>query len=104
MTTAANQLAEFPFVELVRGWLPATLTAVTDRQFRLVHIDVDIEQTAWDCLSFFYPRSVKGAVFLIDDYGFKSCPGARKAVDSFLGDKPEPLIELTTGQAVFFKA
>jgi O-methyltransferase len=103
LETSQRQLAEFPFVRLVPGWLPDTLTQASDFRFRLVHIDVDIEQPTWDCLMFFYPRAVSGAVFAFDDYGFHSCPGARRAVDSFLCDKPETLIELTTGQAVFFK-
>jgi hypothetical protein len=103
LTTAQRHLAEFPFVSLVPGWLPATLAQVSQRRFRLVHIDVDIERTTWDCLEFFYPRALSGAVFAFDDYGFHSCSGARRAVDSFLCDKPETLIELTTGQAVFFK-
>jgi O-methyltransferase len=101
--TAARQLAEFDFVKLVAGWLPDTLVHAANHRFRLVHIDVDIERTTRDCLDFFYPRAMHGAVFVFDDYGFKSCPGVRRAVDVFLSDKPEPIIELTTGQAVFFK-
>jgi hypothetical protein len=101
--TAQRILAEFPFVTLVPGWLPETLALAAGRRFRLVHIDVDIEQTTRECLEFFYPRSAPGAVFIFDDYGSTLCPGARMAVDSFLINKPEPLMELTTGQAVFLK-
>jgi O-methyltransferase len=103
LATSQRHLVEFPFVTLVPGWLPETLAEASDFRFRLVHIDVDIEQPTLDCLEFFYPRAVSGAVFVFDDYGFHSCPGARRAVDLFLSDKPESLIELTTGQAVFFK-
>jgi len=103
VTTAQEHLAEFPFVQLVKGWLPATLAVARQHRFRMVHVDVDIEQATWDCLSFFYSRVVSGGLFLIDDYGFHSCPGARQATEAFLQDKPETLIELTTGQAAFFK-
>jgi hypothetical protein len=103
LSTAERNLAEFPFVTLVSGWLPNTLAEASQCRFRLVHVDVDIERTTLDCLEFFYPRAVQGAVFIFDDYGSILCPGARKAVDDFLNDKPEPLMELTTGQAVFFK-
>jgi hypothetical protein len=103
IATAQQTLAEFSVVKLVPGWLPQTLNEASDHWFRLVHIDVDIERTTLDCLEFFYPRAVSGAVFVFDDYGFHSCPGARRAVDLFLSDKPEALIELTTGQATFFK-
>lgn len=37
---------------------------------------------------------------VFDDYGFPTCPGARKAVDEFFADKRETPIVLPTGQAV----
>jgi O-methyltransferase len=101
---ARRHLDEFPMIQLIAGWLPETLMAATDCVFRLVHIDVDIERTTRECLDFFYPRMTAGGLFLFDDYGFHSCPGARRAVDEFLRDKPETLIELTTGQAVFYRS
>ena len=104
ISVAQGHLAEFSFVNLVKGWLPETLAIAAEIGFRLVHIDVDIERTATDCLEFFYPRMVAGGLFVFDDYGFHSCPGLRQAVDAFLRDKSESLIELTTGQAVFYKA
>ena len=30
---------------------------------------------------------------LFDDYGFATCPGARRAIDEFFADKPEPIID-----------
>jgi hypothetical protein len=96
-------LAEFDFCRLVVGWIPDTFRGLEHECFRLVHIDVDIETTTRDSLEFFYPRAVPGALFLFDDYGFHSCPGARCTTDAFLADKPETLIELTTGQAIFYK-
>jgi|BogFormECP03_OM2_1039629.scaffolds.fasta_scaffold00023_5 O-methyltransferase len=40
---------------------------------------------------------------LIDDYGFPSCEGARKAVDKFLEDKIEKLITTPSGPAYLIK-
>ena len=34
-----------------------------------------------------------------DDYGFASCPGARKAVDEYFSGRPDVPIELPSGQA-----
>jgi O-methyltransferase len=39
-----------------------------------------------------------------DDYGFASCPGARKAVDEYFAGKPDVPIELPSGQALIFHA
>jgi hypothetical protein len=102
---AATQrhLAEFDFCRLVVGWIPETFRGLEHETFRLVHIDVDLEKPTYQSLEFFYPRAVSGALFIFDDYGFRSCPGARKAVDEFMADKPETVVELTTGQAFFYK-
>jgi O-methyltransferase len=98
-----RRLAEFPFCELRVGWIPQTFAGLEAQRFRLIHIDVDLAEPTRDSLEFFYPRAVAGALFLFDDYGFHSCPGARRATDEFLRDKPEVLVELTTGQAFFYK-
>lgn len=101
---ASEHLNEFAsFCTLIPGWIPKSFEEVKDKRFRLVHIDVDLELPTRQSLDFFYPRAVPGCVFIFDDYGFHSCPGSRCAVDEFLTDKPETLIELTTGQAVFYK-
>jgi hypothetical protein len=44
-----------------------------------------------------------GAVFVCDDYGFATCPGATRAVDEFLADKPEKLVALDAGGCFFMK-
>lgn len=68
-----------------------------------MHIDVDLYQPTLDSLAFFYPRLISGGICFFDEYGLLSCLGARAAVDEFLRDKPEPIIELATGQAVLVK-
>ena len=49
---------------------------------------------------FFYPRMEEGAVMIFDDYGFTTCPGAKKAVDEFFTNKKEKPIYLPTGQCI----
>ena len=98
-----NNLAEFDFVEIFKGWIPDQFQQVADRKFCFVHIDVDLHQPTLDSVKFFYPRMVPGGILLCDDYGFDGSPGARRAVDNFLRDKPEPIIEVPTGQAFIVK-
>jgi O-methyltransferase len=96
-------LAAFEFCELRVGWMPDTFAGLENQRFRLVHIDVDIEESTRHCLEFFYQRAVSGAVFVFDDYGFVSCEGARRAIQQFMQDKPETVVELTTGQGFFYR-
>lgn len=88
---------------LHRGWIPNQFSRVRDRRFALVHIDVDLYQPTLDSLLFFYKRMVPGGVLLCDDYGSLTCPGARQAMDEFVADKPESIVELTSGQGFVLK-
>ena len=97
------RLARFPFARVVPGWIPAVLANLPAGPYRLVHFDLDLYEPTRTALEFFYPKMVRGGVMLFDDYGFMSCPGARKAAEEFFADKPEPIVELATGQAVVLK-
>jgi O-methyltransferase len=101
---ARARLAPFPVVRMLPGWIPDVLRELPDVRYRLVHIDVDLYEPTRDALAYFYPRMVPGGVLLFDDYGFQSCPGARLATDEFFSDKPEPIVELATGQAVVLRS
>ncbi len=98
-----QHLSAFDFVHYYKGWIPGRFEEVKALQFSFVHIDVDLYQPTLDSIQFFYERMTKGAVMLCDDYGFASCPGAKKAMDDFFKNKPEMVIMLTTGQAFIIK-
>ena len=94
-----RNLEKFKCYTLLTGWIPERFPEVDDRQFCFVHIDVDLYQPTLDSLSFFYTRLNPRGVMLFDDYGFRSCPGARRAIDEFLENKPENAVLVPTGQA-----
>jgi O-methyltransferase len=76
-------LAEFDNYKVYKGWIPDRFGDVAGCVFRFVHVDVDLYQPTLDSLNFFYPRLVPGGILLLDDYGFKPCPGAKAAADEF---------------------
>jgi len=98
------RLKEFDTLKTYAGWIPSRFADVQDRTFSFVHVDVDLYQPTRDSIEFFYPRLVKGGVLLLDDYGFEICPGARQAADEFFAGKPEPVLEIPTGQGLVIKA
>lgn len=101
--TVRNNLARFDSVVVLPGWIPERFAEVADRQFRLVHIDVDLYQPTRDSLNFFYPRLVNGGVIVMDDYGFKTCPGATRAADELAASEGIEILHLATGQGVIMK-
>ena len=98
-----RNLAEFGKTHFYPGWIPERFVDVTDKSFAFVHIDVDLYEPTRLSLEFFYPRIQAGGIILCDDYGFTSCPGATRAVDEFLSDKPENMLALPGGGGFLIK-
>jgi O-methyltransferase len=98
-----QNLADFNKLSLYKGWIPSRFAEVSDRWFSFIHVDVDLYQPTLDSLAFFYDRLSDGGIFLCDDYGFDTCPGATAAVDEFLRPKPEKIIALPDGGGFFIK-
>lgn len=85
----ASVLSKFDFIKLYAGWIPARFAEVSNKQFSLVHIDVDLYQPTLDSLEFFWPRLAEGGFIVVDDYGSSQFPGATTATNEFL-DKNKP--------------
>jgi O-methyltransferase len=92
-----------PNVHVMAGWIPERFAEVAERQFALVHIDVDLYEPTLASISFFYPRLERHGILICDDYGSGAYPGARRAMDEFFAEKTEKPIELPQGQAFVIK-
>lgn len=97
---ARETLRDFDFVAYHRGWIPTRFPEVADRTFCFVHLDVDLYDPTRDALEFFYDRMVPGGIILCDDFGFRTCPGAHRAMTDFFRDKAEEIVSLPTGQGL----
>jgi|RhiMetdeSRZDD1v2_1073273.scaffolds.fasta_scaffold126591_3 O-methyltransferase len=101
----AEYLADYPELEMVVGDIIETSNCLPDGPYGFVHLDVDVYPAMDFCVRFFAPRLGSGAVMVIDDYGFVTCPGVKKAVDNFIAANPRfRLFHLITGQALLFEA
>jgi hypothetical protein len=98
-----QNLADFQNFRVYKGWIPKRFEEVAGTTFSFVHVDVDLYQPTLDSLEFFYGRMAPGGIILMDDYGFKNCPGAKRAADEFFSTRREPIVMLTTGQAFTLK-
>ena len=98
-------LSGFPNVCLVVGDFMQTSTSLSERErFGFVHVDVDVYPATRHCLEYFGPRVVEGGFIVVDDYGFVTCAGAKKAVEEFVAGHSEfRWIYLLTGQALLVR-
>jgi O-methyltransferase len=103
MERAMRNLSRFPNVSWHKGWIPERFAEVASRRFALVHIDVDLYDPTRASLEFFYPRVSPGGIILCDDYACTTCPGATKAFNEYLIDKPEKMIMLPCGGGFLIK-
>ncbi|MBN2015039.1 MAG: class I SAM-dependent methyltransferase [Candidatus Altiarchaeota archaeon] len=100
-----SYLSVFSNLVLTKGDFLKTSNLLDDvKSFALVHIDVDVYPVTKYCLEFFKDRMITGGVIIVDDYGFTTCKGAKKAVDEFIGLRKDFfMFHLMTGQAVLAK-
>lgn len=92
------------FVRFHKGLIPATFTGLESSRIAFAHVDVDIHSAILACCEFIFPRLGVGGFMVFDDYGFPSCPGARRAVDEFFEGRTAIPLVLPTGQALVFKS
>ena len=92
-----------PNVCFYAGYFPDTAGPVKEKRFCLAHVDVDLYQSVIDACNFIYPRMAHGGIIVFDDYGDRSCEGAKNAVDKFFQDRDESPCYLPTGQCIIIK-
>jgi O-methyltransferase len=101
----AAYLSGYPTLELLVGDIAETSAQLPEQTYGLVHLDVDVYPTTVFCLRHFAPRLAPNAVMVIDDYGYITCPGVKRAADEFVAEFPEfRLWHLLTGQAVLSRS
>ena len=84
--------------EIVAGRVPETLQGRFD-EVSFAHLDMDVYEPTRDALACLWPLMVRDGIIVLDDYGFWSTPGIKRAVDEFpCGQK----LYLPTGQMVIF--
>jgi O-methyltransferase len=97
-------LSPFPFVEVVEGRIQDVAPAL-EGDLHLVHVDVDIYGPTRFALDLVAQRLVPGGIAIVDDYGFTTCPGARRAVDEWIERRAEGFVvyALDSGQALLIR-
>ena len=84
---ALFQRCELPAPTINVGIFPQdTLAEIDSTALSLVHIDVDVYESALNATEAIWARVSKGGVVVFDDYGFVKTQGVRRAVDQ-LGEK-----------------
>jgi O-methyltransferase len=76
------------------GWISEVLPDSIPNKICYAHIDCDLYDPILFSLNAIYNTLTPGAICIIDDYNWPPFPGATKAVDEFMSNKPEKLLVL----------
>jgi O-methyltransferase len=91
-------------VELLQGVFPdETGDRLADEAVRLIHIDVDVYQSAKDVFHWSWDRLSSGGVAVFDDYGFPACPGVTKFVNEQRGRDDRLVLHNLNGHGIVVK-
>lgn len=99
-------LSDFPFLTVIKNRIQNCGIFFQDIQFDFIHIDADIYEPIKYSLDCFAPKMTKNSIIIVDDYGFTTCPGAKRAVTDFLNMNKGQYIffEIQTGQCILIKS
>jgi O-methyltransferase len=84
--TVVEYLSPFRLTTVHKGEFSAVAARLQERRYRLVHLDVDLFEPTLDCLRYFGPRLVDGGILVLDDYDKLTCPGIRRAAETYLAE------------------
>lgn len=101
LESVRSYLADYDNVYFHKGIFPESASDVEESQYAFVHFDVDLYEGTLACLEYFYPRMTPGGVLISHDYGMLA--GVQRAFQEFMADKPEPIFEQPTTQALIVK-
>ena len=80
-------------VTYVKGFFPDSLSTVSPPEtLAVVHLDCDLYEPMRAGLETFYPRLSPGGIMFLHVYSSGEWPGAQRAIDEFLQDKPERVV------------
>lgn len=97
---------ELPAPTIQVGVFPRdSLPRIKSRCFSLVHIDVDVYESALNATEAIWARMSAGGVVVFDDYGFVKTQGVRRAVDELSQRLPNCLrVHNLNGHGLLIKA
>jgi len=106
MNTTKQNLSEFEDkIIFHKGYIPESFTKLPESPKSIIYLSIDLNATnaTISTLEFFFNKLVRGGVILFDDYGSTGHSDTKKITDSFFADKPGMLMQIPTGQAIYFR-
>jgi O-methyltransferase len=100
---AKSVFDEFPNAQLVKGMLPHSLAGIDTGPIAYLSIDLNNAKAELDSAAILWPRLVKGAIIILDDYAFEGHEEQYSAWNDFTARQGLQILTLPTGQGMIIK-
>jgi hypothetical protein len=100
---ARQNFSAFPRARLIRGTIPESLSSVCIERVCYLSIDMNIVKPEIAAMRHFWDKLVRGAVVVLDDYGWTEHALQKQAMDAFAEEKGVRILHLPTGQGLILK-
>ena len=100
---AQRNFAPFPNVKLVRGALPGTLAEANIEKIAYMSVDMNNMRAEKAVIEALWPKLSKGAMIVLDDYGFAGFEDQHDMWDEFARSVGRMVVTLPTGQGILIK-
>jgi O-methyltransferase len=98
-----DAFSQFPNCHLIKGILPDTLKLAKIDKISYLSIDLNNAAAEEACIEQLWSKLVKGAIVLLDDYGFSGYEPQKKMWDKFAASKGTMIVTLPTGQGILIR-
>lgn len=95
--------AEWPSATIVQGQVPEVLLEVDFGAVAFLHLDMNCVYPERAALEFFWNRLSRGAMVLLDDYGYFGHELQAEAMDAVAGTLGARILSLPTGQGLIVR-
>lgn len=92
-----------PNVRVIKGSVPDTLVQVTEDKIGYLSIDMNCAIPEIEAIEYFWPKMVKGAFVVLDDYGWQGHDEQRLAFNDWSARTGVPILSMPTRQGLIVK-
>ena len=89
--------------KLVRGLLPGTIDEAKIDKIAYLSVDLNNTRAEKESIEVLWPRMSKGAMIVLDDYGWTACKDQRDMWNAFAESVGQMVVTLPTGQGLLIK-
>ncbi len=93
----------FPFIRLIRGTVPGTLSQVASEKIAFLSVDMNTVAPEIAALDYFWPKLSTGGMIVLDDYAYVTCNLQYEAHNKWAAEKGIQILSLPTGQGLIVK-